>query len=283
MNINIQQKEKSLRLHCECVCAWRKMCRGWSGGWGWGDQNKCHLPWSRDSLDFRNVAPQGRESAPSEGRGQNQIVPYGCLLLLLSWIHTQCRHYVMRIGIRRAAMRQSRISEHESLTSFFLLGTWTMLTAIQMTDQVILDWLILHSCYILLFTGNQHHKRGLIWQTSYLPCPANPFPDTEVHKDPGDGQRDRQWHSKLAWFFQAIGHFMHVAPASQSEQQGRLLYTQGHKHAAEEAVLYVSQGCMQDTLKLCCFESKRNQSISYSQNSTTALVRLVVSIMEWFV
>ncbi len=58
-----------------------------------------------------------------------------------------------------------------------------------------------------------------IWQTSYLPCPANPFPDTEVHKDPGDGQCYCQWHSKLAWFFQAIGHFMHVAPISQSEQQ----------------------------------------------------------------
>lgn len=147
------------------------------------------------------------------------------------------------------------------------------------------DWYDIAVTYFSLL-GTSITKEVLdtaIWQTSYLPCPANPFPDTEVHKNPGDGQRDRQWHSKLAWFFQAIGHFMHVAPASQSEQQGRLLYTQGHKHAAEEAVFYVSQGCMQDTLKRCCFESKRNQSISYSQNSTTELVRLVVSIMEWFV
>lgn len=77
---------------------------------------------------------------------------------------------------------------------------------------------------------------------------------------------------------------MHVAPVSQSEQQQDCYtHTQGNKHAAEEAVFYVSRGCMQDTLKLCCFESKRKQSISYSQNSTTALVRLVVSAMEWFV
>lgn len=124
--------------HCDfTVFVHDAKCAG--GGGVFCDQNKCYLPWSRDSLDFRNVAPQGRESAPSEGRGQNQIVPYGCLLLLLSWIHTQCRHYVTRIGIRGATMRQSRISEHQSLTSFFLLGTWTMLTAIQMTDQVLLD------------------------------------------------------------------------------------------------------------------------------------------------
>lgn len=55
------------------------------------------------------------------------------------------------------------------------------------------------------------------WLMSYLPCPANPFPDTEVHKDPGNGQCYCQWHSNLAWFFQAIGHFMHVAPIIQSE------------------------------------------------------------------
>lgn len=54
---------------------------------------------------------------------------------------------------------------------------------------------------------------------SYLPCPANPLPDTEVHEDPRDGQRYRQRHSDLAWFLQAVGHFMHVAPASQSKQQ----------------------------------------------------------------
>lgn len=95
--------------------------------------------------------------------------------------------------------------------------------------------------------------------TSYLPCPANPFPDTEVHKDPCDGQRYCQWHSDLAWFFQALGHFMHVAPASQSQQQqDHYTHTHARTHratcerAAEEALVYVSQGCMQDTLKLCC-------------------------------
>ena len=40
------------------------------------DQNKCYLPWTRDVLDFRNVASQGRETAPSKGRGGNQIVAY---------------------------------------------------------------------------------------------------------------------------------------------------------------------------------------------------------------
>lgn len=55
--------------------------------------------------------------------------------------------------------------------------------------------------------------------TSYLPGPANPFPDTEVDEDPGDGQCYCQRHSKLAWFFQAIGHFMHVAPESQSDNK----------------------------------------------------------------
>lgn len=54
---------------------------------------------------------------------------------------------------------------------------------------------------------------------SYLPCPANSFPDAEVDQDPGDGQRDGQGHPELAWFFQAVGQLMHVAPASGSEQQ----------------------------------------------------------------
>ena len=36
-------------------------------------------------------------------------------------------------------------------------------------------------------------------------------------------------------------------------------YTHRNNHAAEVAVFYVSQGCMQDTLKLCCCESKRKQ------------------------
>lgn len=55
--------------------------------------------------------------------------------------------------------------------------------------------------------------------TSYLSRPANPLPDAEVHQDPGDGQRYRQRHSNLAWFFQAVGQLMHVAPANQSKQQ----------------------------------------------------------------
>lgn len=80
MNINIQQKEKSLNVFVHDA----KCAEGVGVSGVFCDQNKCHLPWSRDSLDFGNVAPQGRESAPSEGRGQNQIVPYGCLLLLLS-------------------------------------------------------------------------------------------------------------------------------------------------------------------------------------------------------
>lgn len=42
---------------------------------------------------------------------------------------------------------------------------------------------------------------------------------------------------------------MHVSPASQSQQKTRLLFTQGNKHAAEEE--YISQGSMQDSLKLC--------------------------------
>lgn len=96
-----------------------------AGGWVFfffWDQNKFYLPRSRDALDFRNVAPRGRETAPSEGRGQNLIVAYGCLLLLLSWIHTQCRHCVRRIGIRGATKRQSRISEHECLMSLLILN-----------------------------------------------------------------------------------------------------------------------------------------------------------------
>lgn len=79
-----------------------------------------------------------------------------------------------------------------------------------MIDEAMLDWI------------------PQVWQMSYLPCPANPFPDTEVHKDPGDGQCYCQWHSNLAWFFQAIGHFMHVAPVSQSKQQ-QDYYTHGGK------------------------------------------------------
>lgn len=79
------------------------------------------------------------------------------------------------------------------------------LTAILMTDEVTQAEQVLNgpSC----------------GEASYLPCPANPFPDAEVDQDPGDGQRYCQWHSELAWFFQAVGQLMHVAPASQSEQQ----------------------------------------------------------------
>lgn len=77
------------------------------------------------------------------------------------------------------------------------------------------------------------HKRSWIPKSlSYLPCPANPFPDTEVHKDPGDGQRYRQVHSNLAWCFQAIGHVVHVAPISQSEQQWDY-YTHTHTHTGK--------------------------------------------------
>lgn len=100
---------------------------------------------------------------------------------------------------------------------------------------------------MLLLIGNQHSKRGL-WipksgKLSYLPCPANPLPDTKVHKDPGDGQCYCQRHSNLAWFFQAIGHFMHVAPVKSEQATRRLLYTQGNKHAAEEAVMYHGDAC----------------------------------------
>lgn len=105
------------------LCIWHCAKNLWekcAERWGFCDQNKFYLPWSCDALDSRNVAPPGRETAPSEGRGQNQIVAYGCLLLLLSWMHTQYRHCARRIGIRRATMRQSRISEHECLMPLLL-------------------------------------------------------------------------------------------------------------------------------------------------------------------
>lgn len=53
---------------------------------------------------------------------------------------------------------------------------------------------------------------------------------------------------------------MHVAPVSQSRQQQDYYTHRENKHAAGEAIFYVSQGCMQEILKLRRFESKRKSS-----------------------
>lgn len=124
---NIQQKKItaafSLRVSTcshdtvQAICE----CCGVGGagvGGGFCEQNKFYLPWSRDAPDFFFFSEMWHRKG---GRGQNQIVAYGCLLLLLSWIHSQCRHCVRRIGIRGATMRQSGISEHECLMSPLLL------------------------------------------------------------------------------------------------------------------------------------------------------------------
>lgn len=78
--------------------------------------------------------------------------------------------------------------------------------------RAISDCLILDRCHKCLIRNQQKEN----YQPSYLPRPANPFPNTEVDEDPGDGQSYCQWHSDLAWFFQAVGHLMHVEPLSQS-------------------------------------------------------------------
>lgn len=144
-----------------------------------------------------------------------------------------------------------------------------------MIDELIWERLILHNCRLLhlLRTSNaQEASDAWIWQTvsmSYLPCPANPFPDTEVHKHPGDGQCYCQWHSNLAWFFQAIGHFMYIAPTRSERSTMRPLYTQKKISMQQRSLLYVSLGCKQGTLKLCCCEAK--QSSQYLTPKTPQL------------
>lgn len=57
----------------------------------------------------------------------------------------------------------------------------------------------------------------------------------------------------------------------------RLLSTAGKEEA------HISQECMQALKLSSVLKARVKPSISYSQNSTTALVRFVVSTMEWFV
>lgn len=55
--------------------------------------------------------------------------------------------------------------------------------------------------------------------TSYLSSPANTLPDTEIHKDPGDGQGDGQRPADLTWLIQPICHLMHVAPGRTQREE----------------------------------------------------------------
>lgn len=48
--------------------------------------------------------------------------------------------------------------------------------------------------------------------TPYLSSPANTLPDTEIHKDPGDGQGDGQRPADLTRLIQSVCHLVHVAP-----------------------------------------------------------------------
>lgn len=123
----IFSRRKSLQLfHCECLRAVMTLCKRFVSAVGWEGRGWGGILWAKQIL-FAMVTWRTRLFFFSEmwhrkgGRGQNQIVAYGCLLLLLSWIHSQCRHCVRRIGIRGATMRQSGISEHECLMSPLLL------------------------------------------------------------------------------------------------------------------------------------------------------------------
>lgn len=210
---------------------------------------------------FENVVPRGRKTLAARRRDKARLKRLAVLLLLLSCIHTQRRHSVERTGIRGASTGRSGISQGQISTAPLSCEAWMVLTATQVRDEV---------------TETSARAPGC-GGTSYLARPANPLPDTEVHQDPGDGQRDGQRRSDLAWFFQAVGQLMHVAPASQSEQQ------QDYYPPRERRRLpYLWDACR--ALKLgSALKARVKQSISYSQNSTTALVRFVVSTMEWFV
>lgn len=63
-----RRKKNPLQLHFECLCAFVTLCEQFQrkmrreGDGAFCHQNKFYSPRSRDALDFRNVAPQGRES-----------------------------------------------------------------------------------------------------------------------------------------------------------------------------------------------------------------------------
>lgn len=57
-----------------------------------------------------------------------------------------------------------------------------------------------------------HPSLVLTVHTSYLSSPANTLPDTEIHKDPGDGQGDGQRPADLTRLIQPVRHLMHVTP-----------------------------------------------------------------------
>ena len=53
---------------------------------------------------------------------------------------------------------------------------------------------------------------------SNLPRPLHPFPDREIDKDPGQGQRANQRPAKLSWLFKTTRHLVHVTPTGPNIQ-----------------------------------------------------------------
>lgn len=90
---------------------------------------------------------------------------------------------------------------------------------------------------------------------SDLSGPLHSFPDGEVDQDPGQSQSAHQGPAELSRLLQTAGELMHVASVGTHAEETTQISTLSVRPA-----------------------SCRHPRLTYSQNSVTVLVRLVVSV-----